>query len=558
MISIKVLPISFLLLLGFLNLAQASSIVEVELTDGTKLDCSKSQSFPAACTDDKNNRYLVEADGGFANAIKMDANGSFSYAYLNKASVGDKVIFAAASFPGMGGLGGYGTGNYTPPEPSHVMDYSSATSVLGNLSMTLERAKDPATLKLAEQMRVSAESLLKKSSEILATPKVEVELDGGKRTNCERLKPASNTFPCNLYECSKPSAGFYLNTQFGGGTFLQMNEAEDISLVSEPKALWSPLDKNKAITRKFEINGMMGGMGGVAGYGYGSAPVAQGEYDFAKQFARQTPKIAPQIASLTDPMFRMTLSSHIGSCDPAQVPKLKKALEGIREKIANSDLVQLVEVSNNILTSRFINPDAIPENACRDGEVWYRGQSYDLSRNIVANASPKTIDLKTANRLFKEARAMKDIAWDYKMDGCYARAHLMARRFEEQGVHVDKVWIKGDLRVPEAGIAWNFHVAPIVYVEDDQGNVQRMVIDPSLTDEPVTVEQWSDIMKKGVVGKTLETQFPFPYNSANFEHTSIAYSNSDPYLPMDQLGMSEEDKMDLSKDTMTRYLGYTR
>src|SRR5690606_559600 len=114
----------------------------------------------------------------------------------------------------------------------------------------------------------------------------------------------------------------------------------------------------------------------------------------------------------------------------------------MRQEIADAEMVQLVEVTNNVLNSRFINPNAIPENACRDGDTWYRDQSYDLSRDILASSSPKTIDFETATRLFNQARAMDDISWNYKADGCYARAHLMARRFEAQGIHVDKVWIK--------------------------------------------------------------------------------------------------------------------
>ena len=216
----------------------------------------------------------------------------------------------------------------------------------------------------------------------------------------------------------------------------------------------------------------------------------------------------------------------------------------------------VVEVSNNMLTSRFINPSAVPENACREGNVYYRDSSYEKSRQILDDVTPKTIDLETATRLFNEARAMKDISWNYKGDGCYARAHLMARRFEEQGVKVDKVWIKGDLRVPEANIAWNFHVAPIVYVENKNGDIERMVIDPSLTDKPVTVDEWSAKMQKGVLGETVETSYPFPLNSANVERTSIAFSNSDPYLPTEKIGESEESKMAKSKKAMKRYLGY--
>jgi len=256
-------------------------------------------------------------------------------------------------------------------------------------------------------------------------------------------------------------------------------------------------------------------------------------------------------------MYRSIIGGMIDSCEPSEIAPLANGLKAMRTDIANAEMVQLVEVTDNILTSRLINPEAIPENSCREGDPWYRDDSYTFSRESLANSAPKTIDLATARRLFNEAEAMEDIAWDYKADGCYARAHLMARRFEEQGIEVDKVWIKGELNVPSAGIQWNFHVAPIVYVEDANGNVQKMVIDPSLMDGPVSVDDWSATMQKGAIGETVETQFPFPNNVSNLERTAIAYSNSEPYLPYDKITMSEEEKMTQSNETMVRYLGFS-
>jgi len=305
---------------------------------------------------------------------------------------------------------------------------------------------------------------------------------------------------------------------------------------------------------------MLGGIG-FGGYAPATQEMLNAERLKEVQRARQLPSIQveqPQILNaFSDPMYRSIIGGMIDSCEPSEIAPLANGLKAMRTDIANAEMVQLVEVTDNILTSRLINPEAIPENSCREGDTWYRDDSYTFSRESLANSAPKTIDLATARRLFNEAEAMEDIAWDYKADGCYARAHLMARRFEEQGIEVDKVWIKGELNVPSAGIQWNFHVAPIVYVEDANGNVQKMVIDPSLMDGPVSVDDWSATMQKGAIGETVETQFPFPNNVSNLERTAIAYSNSEPYLPYDKITMSEEEKMTQSNETMVRYLGFS-
>jgi hypothetical protein len=111
---------------------------------------------------------------------------------------------------------------------------------------------------------------------------------------------------------------------------------------------------------------------------------------------------------------------------------------------------------------------------------------------------------------------MDDIAWNYKQDGCYARAHLMARRFEAEGIRVDKAWIKGHLNIldPQNPISWNFHVAPLVYVQMPNGKMEKMVIDPSLFDKPITLDEWDKKMVKGTHGESARTAFPFPVNSA--------------------------------------------
>lgn len=573
----KLWPLLFL----YSSFCLAQSSIEATLFDGTQLDCSKSNSLPAACIHPDGSKYLVQADERFANAISVSPSGDINtFTMIKEVKWDDQIIYATTPYPGMG----YGAGSFPgteapqgqqlspPPVPpamptprstyrADMMIYGGA---LSNLKFMAEGMSDPAALELLKEMNDLAQKRLETAEKNVNAPTLEVELDDGSKSNCEKLK-SIGPLTCPIYSCSDPKNSFFIDNQFGTPTLMSLNDSYQIKKNESVKIVWNPENRAKPIQEKYVFTPISGG-GMMGGMGFGSyAPPNQEMLNASRlreiQSNRQLPSIQtdqPQMLNaFSDPMYRSIISGMTDSCDATEVSPLVKGISSMRQSIADAEMVQIVEVTNNMLTSRLINPDAIPENSCREGETWYRDDSFAFSRELLAQSAPKTIDLATARRLFNEASAMEDIAWDYKADGCYARAHLMARRFEEQGIEVDKVWIKGQLDVPSAGIQWNFHVAPIVYVEDESGNVQKMVIDPSLMDGPVSVDDWSATMQKGVVGDTIETQYPFPNNVLNLERTAIAYSNSDPYLPYDQISMSEEEKMAQSNETMIRYLGFS-
>ena len=94
----------------------------------------------------------------------------------------------------------------------------------------------------------------------------------------------------------------------------------------------------------------------------------------------------------------------------------------------------------------------------------------------------------------------------YPDDGCWARAHEMARLMIGMGYVPRKVWIRGSLLTPTRNnpncfVRWGWHVAPTICVRHWWrwwhrlwwwwG--QRMVIDPSLFTTPVTLAQWKSV-----------------------------------------------------------------
>jgi type VI secretion system secreted protein VgrG len=112
-----------------------------------------------------------------------------------------------------------------------------------------------------------------------------------------------------------------------------------------------------------------------------------------------------------------------------------------------------------------------------------------------------------ANELFKDLADRKEtIPFDYPIDCCYSRAHEMCRIMKEKGVKCGKVWnyghnfpragLKADTKnVPWDYVEWTYHVAPTVKVHSGGGKTKDMVMDPSLFDKPVTVDEWKKSMK---------------------------------------------------------------
>ncbi|MDX2138701.1 MAG: protein-glutamine glutaminase family protein [Chloroflexota bacterium] len=89
------------------------------------------------------------------------------------------------------------------------------------------------------------------------------------------------------------------------------------------------------------------------------------------------------------------------------------------------------------------------------------------------------------------------IPFTYPDDGCWGRAHEMARLMIGQGVQPEKIWIYGSLNTPthnhpQCRVLWGWHVAPTLRVNIG-GNIQPYVIDPSLFNDPVTTTTWKSV-----------------------------------------------------------------
>ena len=93
----------------------------------------------------------------------------------------------------------------------------------------------------------------------------------------------------------------------------------------------------------------------------------------------------------------------------------------------------------------------------------------------------------------------KQIPFKYPETGCYARAHEMARIMDSKGITSAKIFMDGDLRLstdnsPKGFVEWSYHVAPVVKANIN-GKEVVYVIDPSIFDRPVPVDDWYKLLK---------------------------------------------------------------
>lgn len=119
-----------------------------------------------------------------------------------------------------------------------------------------------------------------------------------------------------------------------------------------------------------------------------------------------------------------------------------------------------------------------------------------------ANDSSTEGDLKISAISEKEAQSLlneyirnKDLGLDYPIDGNFEKAYMMAKIAEKKNIIVGKVFAEGNLVVhTEIGefekALWDKHTAPLVYVKKDNGDLELMVLDPTLSKKPVSVADW--------------------------------------------------------------------
>jgi hypothetical protein len=110
-------------------------------------------------------------------------------------------------------------------------------------------------------------------------------------------------------------------------------------------------------------------------------------------------------------------------------------------------------------------------------------------------------------------------------DGCQNRAHLMEERLTLRGVDSRKIMaLSAKDKLMHFG--WNWHVAVLVQVVNDQNEIVDMVMDPSIATAPLTISEWTSLldMEKGF--KIIDEQ---AYVTGNTRNNVVVIANKYAY-----------------------------
>jgi hypothetical protein len=152
----------------------------------------------------------------------------------------------------------------------------------------------------------------------------------------------------------------------------------------------------------------------------------------------------------------------------------------------------------------------------KDKSGWVKRGSVELAAMPLAEAKALFDTLKKAT--FTSAGKAFPVPYFYPIDGCYARAHVMAELLTAAGYRSEKVFAEAKtghvLEVPTpyaadtpAGkpttVQWGYHVAPLITLATGE----KYVMDPSIFDEPKPLQEWLSTMgpKQVTAGGTVPT-----------------------------------------------------
>lgn len=526
----------------------ANVIVEYE---NTKANCEKVSDEIFHCNSGDKKILLVKNFSGYS-AFEKNANEMPKPKMVNKLETDGKILFETPKFPGSyGGDSSLSFANRPATRADKIMDANIVTSNLSDI-------KDP----WASEFVVFAKNFIKTQS-VFRQP-IKIKDYNGESFECtpghtrelskeeqDFEKRYNSKLACNNYACvdnkgqqvlayipplgSLGSAHYIkfnseqTDLRFDGFKVVDSDNSEDLPLYDHPKI----------------------------------TPYAGFKPDFDQKLLtpKKYQKNQNAFINFTSPQYEYEMKAEENLCiGDNKVQKLisekNKVVEIMKTDLATMELAQYLTLINGQMVSMVIDAAKSKDIGCRYGS-FILSPSAAAHLNFLQRVKPKPIakylSVREVQDLYKKAKDMSDIPFGFKYDGCYARAHVMARRFEEMGVPTEKAWIKGDLFVPNTDIAWNYHVAPVVNVKDLKGKIVKYVIDPSLNNKAVTLDEWVDSMGKRVKGGVIKTQYPFPQNAANFQRTAVAISSSDVYLPDNDENKTEEENMEMAIQTMQEY-----
>lgn len=198
----------------------------------------------------------------------------------------------------------------------------------------------------------------------------------------------------------------------------------------------------------------------------------------------------------------------------------------------------------------------------------------------------QVVSMDCARQLFQELSRLTfwndrgtqvPVPFHFPPDGCYARAQMMVERLNELGYASRKVFAVSTtpvrLRVrtdyagnvppseqPRPSQKWWFHVAPIIRVRTSSGTIVDRVMDPSMANEPISIDHWTRKMSTGVFLRLTQDQLVEHLRAnrgrfaSNIQVTSITSKNVYmPYGPFDEGPSEAHARLEGHRSRMTGY-----
>lgn len=253
-------------------------------------------------------------------------------------------------------------------------------------------------------------------------------------------------------------------------------------------------------------------------------------------------------------MIEKEVDYHLSNCKSKNFTKLindfKQTREKHRQDFYRRELVQVAREANGIVSTSFIDKQLLNKDSCNNN---FKAEKFKPSELTPMN-------FNEAMAIFEDVKNMKDIAYKHMPDGCAERAFIISERLKDRGIKTNKVWLTGNLGPLNLLGSWGMHVAPYIEVKLANNKIEKMIIDPAVSDKLIPLNDWISLVKRDNSGGTIETFFPPPINAKAYGKMTISFSNSDPYLHVENglAPMTYDEKKRQAEHTNKAYLKKTK
>lgn len=227
---------------------------------------------------------------------------------------------------------------------------------------------------------------------------------------------------------------------------------------------------------------------------------------------------------------RQVQASHEKAAEFCESPELKdvllqqkNAIEKSYDVAINQDLTQVIEMNGSGLVNSYFKNGS---SQCPVDSQSFPTLPDEASWAKVGNILNQAEALKT----FEDVKRLTGIPFCHVKDGCQYRAHEIAEYLHLNHVKVEKIWITGKvypkgIQYQSKPLKWDFHTAPVIFVTNEKGEVEKKVIDLTLSsDRLLTVQEWISKMDLPE-GKVIEVAFPPPSNACGHFRTGVCFSD---------------------------------